>query len=276
MRAPQSHNFCFTDYGLKTELYNKLIDDGYLTYIAWGLETCPNTQRLHHQAWCHTKKKATERAVAKALGKCHTEIIRGTLLSNDVYCSKQATLNELGVRPQQGLRNIAEMATAIREGSTTVDEILAEDPMAFHQYGRTLLAVSDSVALGQRRSEMTKGVWLYGATGVGKTHKAYELAKEVSEIEPYMYTDDRGWWDTYAGQPVVIVDDFRGSIPYGQLLRLVDKWQTSVSRRGRPPMPFTSKMVIITSSLSPEGVYNNLAQEDSLAQLHRRFEVKQL
>lgn len=276
MPSTQVRNFCFTRFSTDTDLYQKLYDDGYVTYIAWGEETCPTTQRTHHQGFLNTAKKTTLLKVAKELGNAHVEIIRGTLAQNTAYCSKEGTLQELGTCPKQGRRNIEELASAIREGTQTIDDVLETDPMAYHQYGRTLIAVADAVMLNQRRAEMTKGVWLYGSTGVGKSHMAHQMAKEIADEEPYIYIDDKGWWDTYTGQKVVIIDDFRGSIPYGRLLTLVDKWHTCVSRRARPPMPFLAKMVIVTLSMSPEQVYNNLSQEDSLAQLHRRFEVKQL
>lgn len=55
---------------------------------------------------------------------------------------------------------------------------------------------------------------------------------------------------------------------------MVDKYANfEAPRRNRAPMPFMSKVVIITSSMPPEEVFNNLAESDKLAQLLRRFEV---
>ena len=90
----------------------------------------------------------------------------------------------------------------------------------------------------------------------------------------YVWKDDKGWQDGYSGQETVIVNDFRGSIPYGELLNLVDKWPHFVPRRGREPAPFLAKKFIVTSSLTPEQVYHNLAASDSLDQLSRRFKVE--
>ena len=71
---------------------------------------------------------------------------------------------------------------------------------------------------------------------------------------------------------MVIFDEFRGQIPFNELLRIVDIHPTySVRRRCREPMPFISKKVIITSALPPWEVYKHLDQGDSLAQLYRRF-----
>ena len=74
----------------------------------------------------------------------------------------------------------------------------------------------------------------------------------------------------------MIINDFRGGIAYNELLQLVDKWPHNVPRRGRPPIPFTSTLVYITSPHTPAEVYHNLAEHDSLDQLLRRFEVKEV
>lgn len=62
-----------------------------------------------------------------------------------------------------------------------------------------------------------------------------------------------------------------------ELLMMIDKHPNYfVRRRGREPLPFTSKKVIITSSMSPEEVYHNLAENDKLEQLLRRIKVYNL
>jgi len=145
--------------------------------------------------------------------------------------------------------------------------------MIVHQYGRTLDRIEDISMRKIHRTEMTEAVWLWGPTNVGKSHKAFEGYTPETH---YLWPNDGRWWDGYRQQNTVIFNDFRGEIPYNVMLQIVDKWPFQVPRRGREPMPFTSKRVIITSSLSPMAVYHNREAEDSLAQLLRRMTVHKM
>ena len=120
---------------------------------------------------------------------------------------------------------------------------------------------------------MTKGIWYYGETGVGKSHLAF---KDFTPETHYVHSEDNGWWDNYKQQPTVIINEFRGEIKYKELLELLDKWPHSVKRRNRCPLPFVSKLIIITSSLPPQEVYKNLNEKDKIAQLLRRLKVIKL
>lgn len=117
---------------------------------------------------------------------------------------------------------------------------------------------------------MTEGIWVFGLTGLGKSEWAFEQCKGSQ----YVYPFDNEWWDAYKGEDCVIIDEFRGQLPYNVILKMVDKHPNYfVRRRCREPMPFISKQVIITSSLPPWKVFKNLDAQDSLNQLYRRFKI---
>lgn len=267
----KSRLWCFTNFDLEFD-YKSYLESCSAEYIAYGLETCPETGRKHHQGFVYFEcQRGSIKNVAKELGKCNVRMCNGNLDQNIDYCSKEGELIELGIKPKQGRRtDLKELIDKIATGTTEVDELVIETPHMFHQYGRTLSAAEDIYLRKKYRNFMTEGLWIYGPTGVGKSHEAF---KDFTPETHYVYPNDGGWWDGYKGQEVVIINEFRGGIPYGELLDLVDKWPKTVRRRGREPMPFLAKKVIITSSLKPCQVYNNLADEDSLAQLLRRFEV---
>lgn len=178
---------------------------------------------------------------------------------------------EEGDKPSPGKRtDLAAASEELMSGETTVEDIAISNPTMYHMYGRTLSKIEDIVLRKKYRTEMTKGTWLYGPTYTGKSDEQF---KEYNPDTHYPYPDDNGWWDGYTGQETVIINDFRGCLPYAFLLKLVDKWPMHVRRRGREPAPFISKHVIISSPHPPNEVYNNLAERDSLDQLYRRFEI---
>lgn len=266
--------WCFTKFNGLDFDYQALIESGDVTYIAYGPEVCPTTGRKHHQGWMYRASPSDSvKGTAKLLNKAHVEQMFGRIDQNDEYCSKQTqgVLVEFGVKPKQGERNdLKTWASLVTNGEVTVDQMAVEEPQAYHQWGRTLAKVEDVALRRKARTWMTEGTWIWGPTGTGKSKAAF------ADYEPsthYVFKNDGGWWDGYTGQETVIVDDFRGEIRFGELLRLVDRWPMEVRRRNREPAPFLAKRVIITSSMRPEDVYSGIHRGDSLGQMERRFTV---
>lgn len=262
------------------EEYHKLIaTNTKIRFIAYGLETCPTTGRQHHQGWIVFKNQIATSTkslgnIGKILGNAHVEPMWGTLKQNAVYCSKESDLCKFGDEPKQGDRNdLKEVVRRIRDRETTADEILIDDPGYYHMYGRTLERAEDVVMRKRFRTEMTKGIWLYGNTGAGKSHVAFDGFDPENGYVKTLTGNEAKWWDGYTGQETVILNEFRGEIGYGELLSLVDKWPVSVPRRNREPAPFLAKRVIITSALHPQEVWKKRGMSDSMDQLYRRFDV---
>lgn len=249
------------------------------TYMHCGLEYAPKTNEEHIDGYYEygtQRKYSTElKKFNKTFGKGFgdLQIARGTAGENEDYSSKEGNrFEKWGAKSLgQGARNdLIKLKDDIVAGISTVDDITIANPIMYHQYGRTLTRIEDIVFRKKFRTEMTEGFWYHGPTDMGKSHIAFE---GYNSEECYVWKDDKGWQDGYTGQPNVIINDFRGAIPYNELLQIIDKWPYFVSRRGREPAPFLAKRVVITSSLSPHQVYNKRDVEDSLAQLLRRIKV---
>lgn len=149
-----------------------------------------------------------------------------------------------------------------------MERIVLEMPISYHRFGRTLERASDIILSRTVRDFQPDVYWLWGATGVGKTREAIRIATG----DVYWFNlNDKGWQDGYTGQYGCIIDDFRGSIAYDELLRMLDRYPYSLSRRGRMPVPFLSRVIVITSSMRPEMVYKKRAAEDGIEQLLRRL-----
>lgn len=267
----QSRNYCFT-LNNYSEAEFTAIKNIECKYIVVGEEVGKEgTPHLQGYVEFASPKRLT--ALKKMNNRIHWEKRQGTAQQASDYCKKDKTFFEKGELSKQGARtDLDTVKDQILEGKA-VDEIVVEAPMLYHQYGRTLDRIEDIALRKKFRSWMTEGLWLHGKTGVGKSHAAFEGFTPETH---YVLPEDNGWWDGYKGQETVIINDFRGHLPYSFLLQLVDKYPLTVKRRGREPIPFLAKRVIVTSSLPPEGVYHNLSEKDSLDQLLRRFTVQEL
>lgn len=272
----KSRLWCFTNFDLEFD-YEKYLEDTTATYVAVGRETCPTTGKLHDQGWVYFEaQRGSVKQVAKQLGGCHVEMCIGNIDQNNDYCSKESELREFGVKPRPGRRSdIEDIVARVKDHGLRIDDLALENPNIVHQYGRTLDRVEDIVLRSRFRNWMTEGVWLYGPTGVGKSHTAFEGFNPQTHYVLEM--TDNGWWDGYAGQEIVILNEFRGQIPFGRLLDLVDKWPVKVPRRGREPVPFLARKVIVTSCKHPRDIYAHvLSATESLDQLTRRFDIRHM
>ncbi len=274
--------FVTTNWNMDEEILKNLILKGELRFIAYGKEVCPTTGNDHFQTYFmfHNQRSRSKKSLKKygdmfGPKHCHVEPMFGSLRNNADYCSKESMLTKLGDEPKQGTRaDLKDVVARIQSGEQTVEDLCLEDPAYYHQYGRTLSKAEDIINRKKCRQWMTKGIWYCGPTGVGKSHKAFEgYTPETHYVKPVL--DE--WWDGYTGQETVILNDFRGQIPFAEILNLVDKWPHYVKRRCREPTPFLAKTLIVTSSMHPANVYNNVTQDgDSLDQLRRRFEIIKL
>lgn len=270
--------YCFTwnnyeEHGGK--LWRQRIENAIqgAEYSIYGCEVGEKTGTPHIQGYCRFANPRSIKAFRKHLkDTAWVKPARGDDFANQKYCSKDGIFAEHGepVHKCQGERTDLKAVYAKIASGVPLDTMILEDPVMYHQYGRTLTKLED-IAMSKRwRTEMTKGVWLWGPTGVGKSHTAFE---GYSPETHYNWPPDNGWWDGYQQQDIVVINEFRvGRMSFDELLQLVDKWPHSVKRRGRMPLPFVSKKVIITSSMSPSDVFGDQSK-DKIEQLLERFEV---
>nr|QXP07634.1 MAG: replication associated protein [Arizlama virus] len=252
-----------------------------IRFIAFGEETCPTTSRKHHQVFLyfHNPKSTGVRSlqnIGKLFGKPqHVEPMRGSFQQNESYCSKEGIYTKLGEEPKQGARgDLMETKQCILDGTITVRDVLIEDPHTIHMYGRTLDLIQAVAMRRKFRTQMTEGLWYWGKTGVGKSHKAFE---NYNPDTHYVKDLDIKWWDGYEGQEIIILNEFRGQITFGYLLSLMDKWPMTVPIRNKESLPFISKKIIITSSQHPKDIFVNiLNNNERLDQLERRCKIVEL
>lgn len=162
------------------------------------------------------------------------------------------------IKPKQpGKRSdIDELRETIMSTEISLDQLLLEHENAwkFERMARSLIAARDRKRFSQNRTNLQVKVF-FGETGSGKTRSALELfpAEEICRITSY----GSGAFDSYAGQKVLFLDEFRGQIPIGTLLNILDIYPMSLpARYENKPAGYTS--VLICSNLHPMEWYPNI------------------
>lgn len=292
---PRFRNACITWFKYDIDHFVKWANT-VCSYWVYGEEGCPSTGNLHLQIYVEFEKMLSFSTIQTAMDGCHISKRHGTAKEAAGYCKKGELADpggkpggwayyydhphetwkgkEAGELSMQGRRVDLEGVQERLRAGATADELIEEQPHLAHSHARAMDRLEDIARSKMKRNWVTKCTWLHGRTGVGKTR----LVRDTHNDEPiYVHPyEDKGWWDGYVGQKIVLFDDFRGQIPFEQLLRLTDRYDTTVPRRGRKPTPLLATHVYITSPFPPEVVYNNLAQGDSLEQLYRRCTVTEM
>ncbi|KAJ1475980.1 hypothetical protein T484DRAFT_3643135, partial [Baffinella frigidus] len=162
----------FTDFSVDPPDWDLL--KGHLRYLAYGIETCPTTERQHYQGFAYSFKAQRFGAFKKLFPKAHLEVMKGNFRDNEVYCSKETELTEFGEKPNDNgeKTTVLEVKRRIDEGQSTFD--IAEDPECHaivKQSSKFYKEYENHVRSKRARKDRTmpKVYIRYGDSGTGKT-----------------------------------------------------------------------------------------------------------
>lgn len=204
-----------------------------------------------------------------------TPFAKGLHENGRTYCMKGENVVEVGVfeEKQPGKRTDLAKAAALCMSGKSQKEIADLDPTIIlaHPIGAARLC---SLYQTPRDRNKPKTVFCYhGATGTGKTRKAFDDAAAADQ-EPFIWDPGMNhWFDGYSDQKFVIMDEFRGQLPLGNMLRLTDRYPMRVQWKGGSSQ-FTADTIIITSPMHPRDWYVH-QPNDRIGQLLRRFSLIQ-
>lgn len=107
----------------------------------------------------------------------------------------------------------------------------------------------------------------WGVTGSGKSRRAWDEAGFAA----YPKSPSTKFWDGYTDQKSVVIDEFRGEIGIGHLLRWLDRYPTLLEIKGSSVVS-SFDTIWITSNLSPSDWYPTV-DSATLDALLRRMNV---
>lgn len=101
----------------------------------------------------------------------------------------------------------------------------------------------------------------------------WNFAKNTAKSKIYHVTDYlNGGFDLYRGQPILFLDEFKGNIPYGVLLSILDKYKSQIHARYANIFALWNE-VYIASIFPPETLYTFMVPSNmqNLTQLSSSF-----
>lgn len=112
--------------------------------------------------------------------------------------------------------------------------------------------------------------YVYGATGVGKSHFVRSL---FAPEDTYTVSDYSHPLDDYSGQRCVIFEEFRSDIPVRVMLQYLDKYPCYVSARYANKVACYDYVFVVTND-KPRLQYNTELSDDDVtrAAFYRRFD----
>lgn len=238
MGSGGAKNWCITynNYEQECLQFNPETDQ----YMVCGLEI-GEKNTPHIQGYIQLKKRTTLKSLKRRFPKHHLEVARGSPKQNVEYCTKDGKSHEHGeLLKGQGARSDLTALKNEIDAGTSYERIRELDYGYALRYQR---AIKNDIEYCRKPRSWPTELYIYwGATGTGKTRKAFESYPEA-------YWKTRGeWWDDYEGHETVIIDEFYGWLPISEMLRLCDRYPMQVPVKGGF-RKFVAKRIIITSNV---------------------------
>lgn len=270
------------------------------TYAVYGIEYAPKTGRLHWQMYVEIKQQMSLRTLAEILPSVHWEPRANQSTSKIAagYCKKGSFKKptdpaglaaftvaggyaqffespapdfkgeEYGCISNQGKRTDLEAAIADAEDlDISMRQVIRDNAKVAVRYHRGLQVIRNA-QWDERCLEAAPEVIVYvGGAGVGKTRAAMA---EWGEERRYVWQPAQGmWFDGYDGEKILVLDEFRGHIPYEMLFVMLDRYGCRLQVKGSM-IELQADRVVITSPLHPRDWYE-FDGTDCYSQLERRI-----
>ena len=269
-RSGKSRTWCFTVNNPsrdEREGVRSLQDIDSVCYIVCGNEI-GESRTPHLQGFICFRNPRSMAGVKKlsGLARAHLERMRGSHKQAADYCKKDGDFWEAGELPGQGRRSdLDEIKSEIEEGKSEL--YIADHHFSKWITYRRSFAAYRRLLAGQLRQWKSWTNVLVGPTGTGKTRFVHQQHRDE---DIFIWGGDR-WFDGYCGQRIALLDDFRGELTVGFLLRLLDRYPMQVPVKGGF-VNWNPRRIYITSNHLPEFWWDNGLARRDLEALERRID----
>lgn len=240
---------------------------------------------FHIHAGVYCNSKVLWSTVVNVFGKANVREQRSTKEELTAYLRKEGKHEEKGeivlyesgldcIQDGQGGRSDLRMIEELIEQGKMPEDIMDEN-FAWRKY-ETMIK---SACFRKRYKETpiireNKVYWHVGESGSGKSYTRYELCKDKGESEVFVLDYQNGGFDKYNGEAVLFMDEFRGQMPYAELLKITDVYKVPMHARYTNSVALWREVHIATV-FPPEKLYEDMVKEnqgiDTQRQLFRRI-----
>lgn len=214
MEKSYAKTWCATLYNISTNELDLLIRP-HIKAATFQEEQCPTTGRKHIQAVFKFTKRRRFADLKKLFGKYnpHIELCRNYLQAVK-YCSKEETRIGDTTRVEPPTSRDETIRNLIERGE--LQTIRSEHYGFYLRHRRAIL--EDMVAqYTPKPCDHTRGIWVTGLPGCGKTKAVAELPIEI------YWKGQNKWWDGYTGEHIVLMDDFDNT-SWKWAIHFVKRW----------------------------------------------------
>ena len=260
-----------------------------------GIAVCVSNKGCYHAHIACYGNTTTLKKVSDILCQAHVEPQFGGKEQLKDYLAKEGKYAEKGehvlyskglevISDRQGNRNDLDKIEALLNEGNTPEQIF-EESFRYRRFEK----MTRAHYLQKRKKETPylKEMWNeyhFGHSGSGKTYTYIRLCEKYCEEDIYLCNDyansgsSGGGFDYYLNNPakILFMDEFRGNIPYGNLMTLLDKYSRYQQHARYQNVYNLWTSVYICSIYPPEEVYKFMVDEaqrntDSITQFLRRF-----
>lgn len=264
-----SRAWVFTFNNPEEDTVPVLWKDHGISYCVWQRERGEGGTP-HLQGYVVFGKAVRLSLLKRVNSSVHWEPRKGSHEQAKAYCTKEETREKgpwsYGDEPKgSGARtDLDAVRVAVNEG--------VSDRELWDRFFPSMCRYHKSVSFyrmltAPRRNTIPEVIVLWGVTNIGKSwyaHEQYPDAYRLSNAPTGV------WWDGYAGESTVVIDEFYGWIKWAELLNILDRYDYAVSFRGGKHRLLATRF-IFTSNAHPRNWYNYSGPHMRYETLERRL-----